>query len=288
MCRSLPPRGERLEYWERCGALWPARLGRVKLAILGFEHNRDHVDDLVAGVRRFEEVGSIRYLRHWLRGLLPYLPVITAHKDGPGVIAQLWKVIRNSGATPAVDVLDDFAEGERKTVLRAISKTANRSVIQSLGSVPATILRPLAGPWSTSMHLASLSGRSATSVCTAVLEGREVPSTVRARRLSWDFSIAPPIRPLARPSHGLAMAGFGSAAASNSLNQTVFQLRRSWRRNPRATTALLVATSESTRFQPHLVVTDLAEFRRLADAARMRALQPPGLPQLLDGRPNTR
>ncbi len=262
----------RLEYWERCGALWPARLGRVKLAILGFEHNRDHVDDLVAGVRRFEEVGSIRYLRHWLRGLLPYLPVITAHKDGPGVLAQLLESDPEFWRQPAVDVLGDFAEGERKTVLRAISKTANRSVIQSLGSVPgediAEVRRSLVAQHASRIYVRTF---GSFGVYRASWKGQELPLDRKNPKALLGLLVAAADTALARDQvMDKLWPESAPAAASNSLNQTVFQLRRAFAGDPKPgdDAPYVVATTESIRLQPQLVITDLAEFRRLADAAR--------------------
>jgi DNA-binding SARP family transcriptional activator len=60
------------------------------------------------------------------------------------------------------------------------------------------------------------------------------------------------------------------AAASNSLNQTVFQLRRAFAvdTSPGDDPPYLLATTDSLRLQPQLVITDLAEFRRLSDSAQ--------------------
>ncbi|MGH2455358.1 MAG: hypothetical protein ACRDHD_03780 [Candidatus Limnocylindria bacterium] len=263
---------ERLRVWEARGAQYSATLGLLKLATLAMEHGgARNLRFAREAIIRARDQGLLRVLRWWLRQFLVSAESVANSDEGAGLVAVLAESDPDGWRDRIVSLLREAAPG-RPVLLTTITRIANKQTMGSLmeigGADVAEARRKLA-----QSRASRLFARSFGSVV--------------IHRASWDGPTIAVDRRRTRNLLGLLIAHAGATltrdmvldvmwpdadpgAAVNSLNQTVFQLRRAIDPDYRdgESPQYIVSNVDVVQFNPDLVRTDLEEARRLAERLR--------------------
>jgi DNA-binding SARP family transcriptional activator len=253
---------------EAHGEIATAVWGRVKLARLALEHggaaNQSWAWHSIEEARR---LGLWTSLKAWLRTLTRYAPSMLRTRDGAVTLAALSAFDPDAWRGSLVTVLPAAKGNDRRVVIEAISRTANRETLDLLGPMPepdvAVLRRQLRYLQAPRLFLRTLGG-------------------VALHRASWEGPVITIDKKRVRMLLAVLAGHFGSilsrdvaleilwpeadpVSAVNSLNQTVFQLRRfvdpAYRGGE--SPEYVLSTSEQIGLNPELVLTDLAEIRKL-------------------------
>lgn len=259
-----------LEEWDRRGAALLAAVGLVKLGALALEHHSARARQLSRlAIAKARAVGVHRYLRWWLRryathatwiveqdrGIEAMLSFAEADPDGwRGTIAEMVDSLTGEPREAAVAFLASHGTVETAAVLRStrsqdigdlrralISKHAPSLFIRSFGAI--VVHR---GSWLG--QTASIEKRRMRALLALLVANYRSTLT---REMALDI-----LWPESDPS-----------SAINSLNQAVFQLRRvldpSFRDGD--SPQYVLSTVDALQLNPAHTVTDLDQFRRIAD-----------------------
>jgi LuxR family maltose regulon positive regulatory protein len=253
---------------DRHGACLTAAWGRVRMGSLALHHG-GRVNQAWAwgALAAATAQGYWASLRVWFRLYAPYAKSALGQPDGARLIAMLAAHDPDGWRTALVSCLSRARGNDRAIILEAISRTANRETLSALETIPGedvlAVRRQLRHFQAPRLFLRTL--------------GR-----VQLHRASWDGPVIPIEKKRARMLLAVLAAHLGTTlsrdaaldilwpdsdpdAAINSLNQTVFQLRRyiepAYKGGESA--EYIVSTAESVALNPDLVLTDLAEVRRL-------------------------
>jgi DNA-binding SARP family transcriptional activator len=259
---------DELDAAERHGANLTAVWGRVKMGSLALAHggrvNEAWAWQAVVAADREELAGS---LREWFRLYVPFAATALRQPDGALLLARLAARDPDAWRAALVSCLRTARGNNRTVLLEAVTRTANRETLVALEVVPGAdviaVRRQLRFLQAPRLFLRTF--------------GR-----VQLHRASWDGPVIPIEKRRARMLLAVLAAHLGTTlsrdaaldilwpeadpdAAINSLNQTVFQLRRyidpAYRGGE--SPEYIISTAESVGLHPDLVLTDLAEIRRL-------------------------
>ncbi|MBA3689177.1 MAG: winged helix-turn-helix domain-containing protein [Chloroflexi bacterium] len=259
-----------LEEWDRRGAALLTAVGLVKLGVLALEHHGARARQLSRlAIARARAVGVHRYLRWWLRryathatwiveqdrGIEAMLSFAEADPDGwRGTIAEMVDSLTGEAREAAVAFLASHGTVETAAALRStrsqdigdlrralISKHAPSLFIRSFGAI--VVHR---GSWLG--QTSSIEKRRMRALLALLVANYRSTLT---REMALDI-----LWPESDPS-----------SAINSLNQAVFQLRRvldpSFRDGE--SPQYVLSTVDALQLNPAHTVTDLDQFRRIAD-----------------------
>ena len=259
---------KRLVDWDPRGAHYTVTVGLLKIASLGLEHGGpDNVKLAVDALHRTRASGSARSLRWWLRRYAPHIRTLIESGSSADLAAL-------AGSDPEgwrdafVAALPNATGADRANLLESISRFGNRETAVALadvaGSDIAEVRRHLIVRQAPKLYIRSF-------------------GTLELHRGSWS---GPPLmidRKRTRTLLGLLVAYADTTltrdmvldimwpdsdpgAALNSLNQTVFQLRRSIDAEYRdgESPMYVISTADVVQLNPELAHTDLQEFRRHA------------------------
>ena len=259
---------DELDAAERHGANLTAVWGRVKMGSLALVHRgRAHETWAWQAVAAAEQQGLAGSLREWFRMYVPYALTALRQPNGASLLARMAARDPDAWRNALVSCLK-FARGNDRTILlEAVARTANRETLVALEIVPGddvtAVRRQLRFLQAPRLFLQTF--------------GR-----VQLHRAAWDGPVIAIEKKRARMLLAVLAAHLGTTlsrdaaldilwpdadpdAAINSLNQTVFQLRRyidpAYRGGE--SPEYIVSTAESVGLHPDLVLTDLAEIRRL-------------------------
>jgi len=264
-CLSLK---DELDIAEEHGDLWAASTGKVKLGVLAMEHSMASERSAAwTAVNEARTLGLWASLRHWIRLYGALAKSALRLTDGARTLAALAMFDPDGWRSELVAALGQAKGNDRSILLEAISRVANRDTLESLslmtGPDVIAVRRQLRFLQAPRLFLRTLGG-------------------VAIHRGAWDGPPIPIEKKRVRMLLAVLAAHFGSVlsrdvaidilwpesdpnSAINSLNQTVFQLRRYIDRAYRGgeSPEYLVSTSEQVGLNPELVHTDLSEIRRL-------------------------
>lgn len=259
------------------GQVLIAAMSRVKVRSLAFDHRgvrakRDAWTHLVAG----HGFGIARVAGAWIRRYAQFAGFAMETEGGPALLSQLVEKDPDGWRSAAIAVLPSASSRSREPVLRSIVTAANRETVVEL--------RRVSGP-DIAVARRSLLRRQASRIFVRTFGGLVV------RRGAWDGAevAVDRRRPRALLAVLAAHAETGITrdaamdmlwpdadgdASVNSLNQTVFQLRRSLDAGYRQGESpdYLVVGSDTIGLDSDLVRTDIQEVRRLAH--RMSSARP--------------
>lgn len=279
MCRTAE---RRLAHWGKSGAEWPLAVGLLKLAVLKLElHSKREFSALCEAIDRVQAFGTLKSLKFWTRRLVPWAEDVAAQPSGARILTALLHADPDHWRVPLASMVDSFEAVDRGPLLQAIGRYGNRAVIDALAGATSDDAQSLRR---------NLTFRHAARAYVRTLGRLEI------HKSSWN---GPPIRlerPRSRTLLGLLVAHSDAAltrdqvldhlwpdssqsAATNSLNQAVYQLRRLFSPEYRdgEAPAYITSTAEVVTIDPNLVTTDIEEFRRLvakaADAADVHQWQ---------------
>ena len=275
---------DRLAAWDGRGARFSVALALAKLAALGLDHSgKGNARFAVVVAKRVAEEGALRPLRWWLRRYTKITRQLAAARDGDTLLLALVDSDPEGWRKALVDSLGSLTGRRREVVLHAVARHATRD---------------------TERQLRTIAGADVASTRRSLLM-RQAPrlfvssfGALLVHRGAWDGPAIPVDRRRTRTLLGLLVAYTGTtmtrdmvldimwpdsdpAAAINSLNQTVFQLRRSIDPAYRDGESPLYITStvDIVQFNPDLVRTDLSHFRSIAanESAWLRRPRPTAL-----------
>jgi DNA-binding SARP family transcriptional activator/tetratricopeptide (TPR) repeat protein len=254
--------------WEANGARLSALLGRVPLSLLAFEHGTPEVAATAAQVITQAMAPPVNAsLRGWLRMFAPHLSSIAQRLESSAVLADLVRLdpehwtpiigmllptLRTDARMQVIAAIEDHADATTAGLLRRvdgadvqearkrlIQRFAQRIFVRSFGSL--SVHR---GTWD---GPASVLGRRRMRLLLGLLVAHADTGLTRDQAIDVMWPDSDP------------------AAAVNSLNQTVFQLRRLLDPNYREgeSPQYIISNVETVQLNRELVVTDLSEVRRL-------------------------
>lgn len=269
---------KRLAFWSARGAIHDEQIGLTKLAVLQLDHDHDVAAQMASvAISGLRTLPSLRFVRFWLRRLVPLLDRLCASTTGVTQVLRLVESDPEFWRSHVALQLASMSTGDRQRTLAALAKFPARSLITALSEVEgedvAELRRSLILAQSARVHVRTF-GRM------QVHRGSwdAVPEAIgrQRSRVLLGLLIAHQGRSLTRDSLLETLWPDSSAtAATNSLNQTVYVLRRAFEPTYRdgETPPYIVSTPELIQLQPNLVTTDLDEFRRMSQ--RMRDSESP-------------
>jgi LuxR family maltose regulon positive regulatory protein len=260
---------EALEEWDRRGAHLLVTVGMVKLGALAVTHLDAKTRELAirALIRaRQEKMG--RYLRWWLRRYAPHAEWIVRQPSGADAVFEFAEADPEGWRQPLVGLIDSLPRQDRQRALVFLRRYATKEVTSALRG---------------------LRGQDVADLRRALLNKQAQRLFIRAfgslsiHRGSWVGPASAVHKRRIRTLLGLLVANFRStltrekamdilwpesdpSAAVNSLNQTVFQLRRVLDPTYKdgESPQYVLSTVDAVQLNPELVTTDLDELRRLA------------------------
>jgi DNA-binding SARP family transcriptional activator len=231
-------------------------------------HRERRIDRLWAAIHAAHSAGGIPHLRWWLREAAPYVLRILNEVEESDALRAVVAADPRFWNGVLVRAIGDAKPRNRSSVVEMLERTATEETLPLIREVRAPELddlrRQLVQQYADRLHIRTLGGL-------AVFRG------------GWDASAIFVTRRRARLLLGLLVVNFEGglvrdrvidllwpdsdpAAGINSLNQTVFQLRRlidpSYREGE--SPQYILSTVEIVQLNPALVITDLWEARRLA------------------------
>jgi LuxR family transcriptional regulator, maltose regulon positive regulatory protein len=243
-------------------------IGRVKFSVLSLQHpTRRRVNDAWVAVAQAREAGLWRLLRPWLRLLAAHASTAIASSGGAALVAQLAAFDPDGWRAALAACLHGAVGGDRELLLRAVARTANRETIAALEGIPgsdvADVRRDLRHAQAPRLFLRTLGG---LSLHRGDWAGPAVSIDKRRARSLLAVLAAHQSAPLTREmALEILWPDSDPESAVNSLNQTVFQLRRyidpGYRGGESA--EYVLSTSEQVALNADLVYTDIAEIARL-------------------------
>jgi DNA-binding SARP family transcriptional activator/tetratricopeptide (TPR) repeat protein len=276
-----------LETWEARGASYTAACGILKIGALVLDHGSvAHRRTVMESITHASNAGALRAMRWWLREYTRHVRIVLDSKDGPDLLVAMAQADPEGWRNALVAVVADLTGSERALILATLGKLATRETTTALKEVPgadvADIRRSLIQQQAPRLYVRSFGPLS-------------------LHRGSWATSPIAIEKKRTRTLLGLLVANAGGAltremvldllwpdadpaAAANSLNQTVFQLRRAIDADYRDGESVSYITSnvDLVQLNPDLVVTDLQEFRRLAHSIAVPSNGRDGTAALID------
>jgi DNA-binding SARP family transcriptional activator len=260
-----------VDKWEIKGQHFETVKRRILLALAATDHSRDANESkrrnaLTAVVRS----NQTWYLRYFLRPLAAFANDLVLDRDDAELLCELLRIDKEAWRSSVIAALPVTKRKVRVHLLDALAAEPSADTIEALKAVGGRDVEELR---------ARLIRDTAARVRVSAF------GSMRVRRGGHDAQIVPVRRPRQRILLGYLLARVENPpsreqvveaiwpdaepeAAVNSLNQTVYQLRRvidpAYRDGE--SPPYLVATAETVALDPTLVTTDLQEFRLLGRA----------------------
>ena len=260
---------ERVRRWEKRGALYDVALSLAKLGALALEHGGTPNYRLAAeALRKAHAAGALRPLRWWFRRYVTYARQLASQNGTELVIAAT----------------DADPEGWRETLIGLLRHTQGLRRELLLGAIRRHATTETVG------HLSGSTRPDVVELRKSLIQKQAPRLFIRSfgnlaiHRGSWSGPTITVDRRRTRTLLGLIAAHGETAltrdmvldimwpdadpgAAVNSLNQTVFQLRRALDPAYRdgESPQYVISTIDVVQLNPELVQTDVAEFRSLRD-----------------------
>jgi DNA-binding SARP family transcriptional activator len=259
--------GELLAQWDANGSALIALTGAIPVGLLQLEHRVTYsaLRQLAAQASEAVRVGIAPQMRWWLRRLSPHAGAIVRATREVKVVVELIESDPDYWGPVVADLIPSLKGEPRRVVLSALERSANRETLAALRNVDgADILearRRLTNRFADPVFIRSFGpmavhrggwtspGISVSRKRMRLLLGLLVAS--QESGLTRD-QVLDTLWPDAEP-----------AAAVNSLNQTVFQLRRLIDEDYREgeSPQYVFSSAEGVQLNPDLVTTDLNVFR---------------------------
>jgi ATP/maltotriose-dependent transcriptional regulator MalT/DNA-binding SARP family transcriptional activator len=252
----------------RSGADLAAAIASVKVGVLSFDHSRkrdtSHAWDAVAECL---DAGVAPALRWWLRLYAPHSRTAKARTGGASLLQRLAEVDPDGWRSAILDALRATEGTERRQLLDALSRHANKATIEALRTIDgpdvAGVRRRLQTLQASRLFLRTFGGvslhRGHWDGPSLSIDKKRV-RTLLAVLAAWAHSS------LSRDMCvEILWPNADADSAINSLNQTVFQLRRFIDATYRGgdSPGYVISTAELVGLNPELIHTDLAEIRKL-------------------------
>jgi DNA-binding SARP family transcriptional activator/tetratricopeptide (TPR) repeat protein len=263
-----------LEEWEGRGASLLTTVGLVKLGALGLDH-KSAVGRRIAlsAIGRIRGAGVDRYLRWWLRRYIPHLGWLAAQDGVLDSLLAFGDADPTAWLAPITQLVDTSPQLDRPKLLGFLEKHANAATIAILRNTEGEDVQGLRRVY-IAKHAPRLYVRSfgALAIHRGSWQGEATRIEKRRTRALLALLVANYRSTLTREmALDVLWPDADPRAAVNSLNQTVFQLRRVVDPDFRdgASPPYILSSVDVVQLNRELVLTDLDEFRRIA--ARLHA-----------------
>jgi DNA-binding SARP family transcriptional activator len=259
-----------LDEVEAEGATYVAVAGRVKLAPLLLEHGgMANAKRAWGAVREARDQGYLRLLRYWTRLLGPHVTTCLRLSDGIALVEALARDDADGWRQPLIHLLRRANRDQRRPLLELIQRHGNRETLEALqplqGADIAEARRQMKYAQAVRLYLRTLGGvalhRGSWGGPIIAIDKRRVRSLVGVlaahahTTLSRDAAI------------DLLWPESDGDASVNSLNQTVFQLRRFLDPGYRAgeSPEYIISNSEHVGLDGTLIRSDVDEIQKLPE-----------------------
>ena len=218
-----------IQAWERRGARYQAATGLIWIAPLAFTHRRSTaVGGTIHALELANRLGILRSIRAWLRPLGPYVGQIA--KEGEAWVVSALIDTEPDYWIPIIcrEALDCLSLDGRSTVLATIERHGGAIALKALASATAPDLQALRfrliQRQAQRLYVRTFGG---LAIHRDAWTGRAIAVTKRRTRSLLALLAAHTTKPLSRDEVlDTLWPEAEPAAAVNSLNQTLFQLRR--------------------------------------------------------------
>jgi DNA-binding SARP family transcriptional activator/tetratricopeptide (TPR) repeat protein len=252
------------------GADYVAIAGRVKIGVLLLEHGgRGNERKAWSAIAAALEHGYSRLLRYWTREYVPFVRTALRVRDGLALIVGLAREDPDAWRSALVELLRTAKGQQRHTILAEVQRHGSRDVLRALQSMPgqdiAVVRRQMQYTQAARVYLRTLGG---LALHRGRWTGAAIPIDKRRARSLLGVLAAHTQTSLSRDAAiDLLWPESDGDASINSLNQTVFQLRRYLDPGYRAgeSPEYIVSTSELVGLDPHLFRSDVDEILKLPD-----------------------
>jgi DNA-binding SARP family transcriptional activator len=271
--------------WDDRGATHSVTVGLVKIASLGLDHGGPaNIDLALKALRRARAAGTVRSLRWWLRRYAPHTSKLI-ERGGSKDLAAIASADPEGWRQAFVDALPTASGVDRSQLLEVLARCGNRETSAALSGLPgmdiADTRRQLILRQAPRLFIRSF-------------------GTLEIRRGSWQGPVVGIDRKRTRTLLGVLVAYADAtltrdmvldtmwpdsdpAAAVNSLNQTVFQLRRAIDPDYRdgESPAYVISTPDVVQLNSELVTSDLEAFRSYTTRFRENGARPRDISSLV-------
>ena len=258
---------ETLDEADRRGAHGVALAGRLKVGALALDHggasNQRRAWQALENVLA-DGMGGLKW---WIRRYADHLGGLVKRRGGVQLLCMAADADPEGWRSALADGIDLVSVSDRRRLLASVYKHANRETLTALKAMDgvdvADVRRRLMHQQATRLYLRTFGG---VELRRGGWSGREL--RIEKRRIRSLLAV------LAAHAHSnltrdmavdLLWPEADADSAVNNLNQTVFQLRRHIDPQYRGgeSPEYIISTSDQVALNPDLVVTDLAELRRL-------------------------
>jgi DNA-binding SARP family transcriptional activator len=264
-----------LAEWNGKGATLSVVIGEVKIGALALDHKPASALGRVGdSLRSASEGGMLPYLRYWIREYGRHSRLIL-EVSGVDLLLRFLENDPEYWRVPLLKLLGILAEADRAAVLRGLLRVANKATLTYLTEVPgqdvADARRQIAQQLAARIYV-----RSFGSLTIQRVDRQRQANTVDKRRLRalLGLLVVHDGQVLSRDTAlDVLWPDADPVAAVNSLNQSVFQLRRVLNPEHRdgESPQYLLSTVDALQLNPSLVRSDLEEFRSLAERWKVPA-----------------
>jgi DNA-binding SARP family transcriptional activator len=247
-------------------------LARVKVGAVALDHaNRRIVTRSWDAVREAVQAGLGPAMRWWLRryAMSKTAKQMVKTPDGAALIAQLSDIDPEGWRGPLVDLLRFASQPSRRALLEAAVRHANRETTDSLRLIPgpdvANARRKLQFLQATRLFVRTFGN---VAIHRSSWNGPEIRIDKKRVRALLGLLAASSRQPLSRDAAiDLLWPDADGDSAINSLNQTVFQLRRYLDPTYRGgeSPEYVISTADQIALNDELIHTDISEIHRLPE-----------------------
>lgn len=277
-----------LRRWDEHGAAFVATIGLVKLGALALAHGGAKNERLaIEALRRARIAGSPRHLRWWLRHYARYVAVLARHAGAIELLLGIAESDPEGWRTALLHAVPEVRGVERDQVLDFLTRFATRETANALSSIEGLDIvearRRIIQTHAPRLYIRSF---GSITVHRGGWPGPQIPIDRRRMRTLLGLLIAYAGTTLTRDmAIDIMWPEADPGAAINSLNQTVFQLRRAIDPAYRdgESPLYVISTVDSVQLNPDLVRTDLQEFRRLSGGTNEQGATASALLDLIRG-----
>jgi DNA-binding SARP family transcriptional activator len=265
---------EVLRNWESNGSTLIGLLGRLPIGLLAIEHHSTATSlrDLVSIAHAIIDQGVGTAMRRWLRRLAPHAAAMLRSAKDPSFLVKLVAVDPDYWTPLVADLIPSLKPDWRRSVLAAMEEAANLSTSVALRSVDGAdvleLRRRLVNRFAAQVRVRSL---GPLVIHKGSWNSPSVPVTRRRLRLLLGLLVATNETGLTRDEVlDILWPDSDPASAVNSLNQTVFQLRRLFDPDYREgeSPQYVLSSTEAVQLNPDLVLPDVRQFSALCKQMR--------------------
>jgi DNA-binding SARP family transcriptional activator len=257
-----------LALWKAKGATLQATIGQVKLGALALDHRGTaSLAPVRQSLDEAKQHAILPFLRFWIREYGRHTALLATTQGGTDLLVRLLESDPEYWRMPLLKLLPDLTGDRRATVLRGLLRVANRATVEYLAGVSGQDVSE-ARHQLVQQLAARIYIRSFGSLTIQRGDRQGPATTIDKRRLRalLGLLVVHSGQVLSRDTAlDVLWPEADPIAAVNSLNQSVYQLRRVLNPQHRDgdSPQYILSAPDALQLNPDLVRSDLGEFRQL-------------------------